>query len=273
MVHKFDDFYMHNLTLSITLRCTLKCKLCSVSAPYFSNPPHYSFDELKESIDAYFVVVPSVKHITITGGEPLLHQELSRILDYLIDNYGNRIHEMEIITNGTIEPSEGLLKACSRFSNFYWMIDDYGHQLSIKVKDIEEKLKKNNIKFKTRIYHGDEPYYGGWVDFGDLRRKLFTQEDIEERFSRCAFPQKMKFCFSLSGGKLYPCQKQRVCMQMGVIPENPHECINLLDKTISIQEKRDRIKAIQNSKSLSACAYCNGFSDDSERFIPAEQLY
>ncbi|WP_313563067.1 radical SAM protein [Ruminiclostridium cellobioparum] len=272
MTYKFDDFYMKNLTLSITLRCTLKCRLCSVSAPYFSDPPHFSLDELKESIDAYFIVVPFVKHITITGGEPLVHQQIHKIVDYLIDNYSNRIQEMEIITNGTIEPNKELLQACSRFSNLYWMIDDYGHELSNKVRCVEEKLQKNGIKFKTRIYYGKESYYGGWVNFGDLKKKLFTQIEIEERFSKCAFPQKMNFCFSLSGGKLYPCQKQRVCIQMGVISENPNECINLLDTSISIQEKRDRIKAIQNSKSLSACAYCNGFNDDSERFIPAEQL-
>ena len=70
--------------LTITHRCTLKCKLCGAYSPYYSNPkPHWSLSQLKLYTDKYFEIVDYVEKMTISGGEPLLHPDLGKLVEYL----------------------------------------------------------------------------------------------------------------------------------------------------------------------------------------------
>lgn len=87
--------------LTITHRCTLKCKLCGAYSPYYLPTPHWTFDKLKIYIDSYFNIVDYVEKFTISGGEPLLHPELSQIIEYM-HKFSNQFNILEIITNGTI---------------------------------------------------------------------------------------------------------------------------------------------------------------------------
>ena len=37
-------------SMYITLRCTLKCKLCAAYVPCYDNPPHFSTDYIERSL-------------------------------------------------------------------------------------------------------------------------------------------------------------------------------------------------------------------------------
>lgn len=81
---------LSNTTLVVTFRCNLKCKL------YYSNPkPHWSLSQLKLYTDKYFEIVDYVEKMTISGGEPLLHPDLGKLVEYLC-TYGDRIHEDDL---------------------------------------------------------------------------------------------------------------------------------------------------------------------------------
>ena len=43
--------------------------------------------------------------MTISGGEPLLHPDLGKLVEYLC-TYGDRIGLLEFITNGTMIPKD-----------------------------------------------------------------------------------------------------------------------------------------------------------------------
>ena len=90
---------LSNTTLVVTFRCNLNCKLCAVSAPYYKEPPHYSVELLKKSIDRYFEAVDHVDKFTVNGGEPLVHPQIAEIMDYAL-KYIDRMDMLEIITNG-----------------------------------------------------------------------------------------------------------------------------------------------------------------------------
>ena len=129
-----------------------------------------------------------------------------------------------------------------------------------------------DIPYNIRKNNSDIAYCDGWVDYGvSARKRLFTQQEIEKRYSKCAYPNKLHFCFNIVEGKMFPCAPARRCYQLEVV-NNYDEYIDLFDNTISIEEQRAKIQSIYNGKSLEACAYCNGLCEDSERFVPAEQI-
>lgn len=257
--------------LTSTLKCTLKCKLCCTFSPYYDPAPHFSYELLCKTIDKYFQIVNHVDKFTISGGEPFLHEDLHKIIEK-VSEYFSQIKTFEIITNGTIFPQKKLIDTIKRYKyKITIMIDDYG-KLSTQVNGISRVFSENSINFRIRNYYGDNPHCGGWVDFTDFIQKHFTREDIEAKFNKCAYPKELQFCFSTMNGEIHPCTPSRRCMELGIIPKNDREYINLFDETITIEEQKQKFFDILNMKSLTACAYCNGLCEDSERFMPAEQL-
>ncbi|MEL7661268.1 radical SAM protein [Acetobacterium wieringae] len=257
--------------LTSTLRCSLKCKLCCTFSPYYDPAPHFHSKYIEKEIVKYFEIVNHVEKFTISGGEPFLHEELYLIVDK-ISLYFGQIGVLEIITNGTIYPSDELIRVLIKYKDkMTIMIDDYG-ALSNKITNIRSLFDEKGIDYRVRNYNGDNLHCGGWVDFRDLSRKHFSNEEIQTKYEKCAYPGKLQFCFSIMNGEIHPCIPSRRCMELGIIAKNKEEYIDLFDGSISIEEQKQKFYNILNGKSLTACAYCNGLCDDSERFVPAEQL-
>lgn len=265
-------FVMHHVTISPSRRCNLNCKLCGTGSPYYINPKIISLDRLKETVDRFFLIASYVEKFSISGGEPLLYKDLPLYVDYL-SGYGERIGTLEIVTNGTIVPSEALLESLMRLrTRFCFIIDNYGLKLSKKVDEIDKLLATKGIPYRILNYTQTDTYYNGWVDFGDLSvKKLHTKEEIEEHCGKCAHSQKLKWCFPTIDGLMYPCPPAQRCVELGSV-NNYNEYIDLFDDALSVEDQRQKIQAIYSGKSLEACAWCNGLREDSQRFMPAEQL-
>lgn len=265
------EFRMKRGGIIITYKCNLKCKLCAAYSPYYEKPPHFSYESLALSIDKFFSIVSHVDKFVVSGGEPLIHNELDKIMRHLL-MYSNQIGIIEIITNGTIVPNNNFMKVIDGCKKISFLIDDYGKDLSTKVNELEKVLSKNDVFYSVRNYNGINAHCNGWVDFGDFTQKWFTQEDIDTIFSKCAIPQKMNFCFTIKNGEIHPCAPSYRCMELKIIPKNGNEYIDLMDENTTLQEQREKLLSIQNYTSLTACKYCNGMCEDSPRFSPAEQL-
>ncbi len=263
---------MYQTGIVLTMACDLKCRLCSNYAPYYTHPEYYSIGFLKEMMARYFAVVPHVRKLMVSGGEPLLHPALGELVEE-IKKYRDRIDTFGIITNGTIVPNEGLLKAVDGFGcHFHFLIDNYGPELSVKTEEIDALLTARGIDHIVRNYTETDPHCGGFIDFGDLSvRRAETEEDARRMFEKCAYPQKYHFSFDLIGGAMYPCGPCRRCKELG-IADDYSEYIDLFDDALTPEEQREKIRAIYQKTSLKACAYCDGMRDDSQRFRPAQQL-
>ena len=78
-------------------KCNLRCKFCDTKSSYV-NGTEQSIDEIISEIKKY----PSLHHVTITGGEPLLQKNtiflIKRILE---ENY-----KIQIETNGSLDISK-----------------------------------------------------------------------------------------------------------------------------------------------------------------------
>jgi len=265
-----EKIRMSNVSLVITLRCSLKCKLCTAFAPYYKEPPHFSFETLKKSVERYFDLVEYVDKFTINGGEALMHKNLADIVD-LLSNYIDRIGMLEFLTNGTIVPNEQVLKSLSFSPKVNIMINNYGDNLSVKIPEIVSAFEKYGIAYRLRDQNEDKKYCGGWVDISDVSLKQRSEEATKELFSHCVYPTAFK-CFAIFGDKAYICGQYLWCKTNGIIPDNPDEYVDFSDAcTLTPEEQIEKIKHFFD-KPRKSCDFCNGFCPESPRFTPAEQL-
>ncbi len=261
---------LSNTTLVVTFRCNLKCKLCAVSAPYYKEPPHYSVELLKKSIDRYFEAVDHVDKFTVNGGEPLVHPQIAEIMDYAL-KYIDRMDMLEIITNGSIAPSKELAQVLQKSEKVDILIDDYGKELSKNVDKMIGIFEEYHIKYRRRKYYGSDAHLGGWVDLSNISLKDRSEEDTAQIYKNCAYPGPFH-CFVLMGGKAYICGVYKRCVSEGVIPDIEDEYVDFLNDSWNPEVTKKKIANFYNRKFFSACKYCSGFCPDSERFAPAEQL-
>ncbi|WP_312811722.1 radical SAM protein [Sedimentibacter sp.] len=264
---------LYHSGLTVTQRCTLRCKLCAGYSPYYNPQPHYSFERLSEILKRYFAIVDYVQKFTITGGEPFLHEELDKILIETI-KYRKQFGMIEIITNGTLFPSEKLKAVLEKYATkdgcITLLVDHYG-ELSKKIYELEQYFNKKDINHKIRIYYGENAHCGGWVNFGDFSKKLIFESQIIEKFEKCAIPSKLNYCLTIKNGEMHPCTFSHRIMELNLIERNKDEYIDLFDNN-TLEQQKEKILHLFNIKSLSACAYCNGMHDNSIRYVPAEQL-
>jgi MoaA/NifB/PqqE/SkfB family radical SAM enzyme len=265
------DLQMKMVMLVITYRCNLKCRLCTSGSPYFDVPPHYTLKDLKPVISRIFELSSHVTQITTSGGETFLHPELPQIIDF-VTQFTNQYDRQELITNATIIPNDEIIDSCKRSGKIVVLVDDYGPKLSTNREAVVKKLNDAGITYRVRKYYGDDAYCGGWVDLRDLSKKLFNQQDTDKRFGECIYPRNFNFCFPISDGIMHPCGVARRCYMENAVPHDELQYVDLMSEVTTLEQKREQIRALQNTKTLKACAYCNGFSADSPRFLPAEQL-
>lgn len=258
-------------TLCVTQRCTLKCKLCLAFSPYYENPKDVTVDDARKILDTYFKIVDAVDIFNVTGGEPLLNKKLVQIMKLLYD-YKNQVNKsIDLVTNGTLEFSEDLLSLLSANSDkTRVIISDYG-VLSTKLQNVINSLEKYKILYRVAKLHGDDLYYGGWIDFRNHSQQHFTIEDRDEQGRRCI--HRVGRYFVIDNGELHGCSRSFWRTLQGIIPKVKGEYVDLLDDSIPLEEKRADLANLAALNSGTSCAYCLGLTNDRERFYPAEQLH
>lgn len=79
------------------------------------NEEDMPLDIAKKSADVFFSKYDCVGEFVLIGGEPLLYKNLIEIVEYIGSKYGSKIILFSITTNGTIIPSDELIKICMRY--------------------------------------------------------------------------------------------------------------------------------------------------------------
>ena len=118
--------------------CNLRCSYCDTK--YSFDNPIYKEESVDEIID--YVNKQNIKNITITGGEPLLQEDIKELLIKLSEKNYN----IEIETNGSIN-----IKALASIKNISFTLDyKLPTSLMEKFMDIDNYnyiSKKDSIKF------------------------------------------------------------------------------------------------------------------------------
>ena len=94
------DRPLKSLRLSVTDRCNLRCQYCMPEEDYVWLPREdvFTFEEMA-TLAGYFSDM-GVDKVRLTGGEPLLRRNLSRLVRLLL--HDRRITEIALTTNGIL---------------------------------------------------------------------------------------------------------------------------------------------------------------------------
>ena len=259
--------------VSVTTFCTLKCKNCTAYMPYIEKPCHLPFEELIIGADLYFKSIDYVGRFRILGGEPLVYPDLTKYIEYIGENYRDRIGELCIVTNGTIIPDSQLLSLAEKYHLTFFVSNYKKSGSHIATEDKYEKilrlLENHNIKY----YFSDNQK---WLHLGSPKElsKNEGYSSLADKFSDCRH-----YCRSIVEDKLFICATWAFAY-LGSIYRDPIDqligkgIIDLREFGIVSKEERfykwfeyDVLMNIPNGF-IDFCKYCNGFGSKNTHFVP-----
>ena len=232
------------ITFCITTKCSLKCKDCGSLIPDFNCKEHIdmSLDEFKQSLDKVCDAAAKIRRFVILGGEPLLHKDLSVMIDHAAQK--ENIDVVEIITNGTMIPGEAVLTAIEKHNKkAYLYISNYAVNKDLlprlKHEEIKSLLKLHNIKLQMVDVMG-------WLKEFSFSKEASDFETTKARYKKCH----CSHCTQLFNSKIYVCSKASSAIELGLVDVDDY-----IDIKNSKDLKQDFIK-FYDKDYLKACEYC-----------------
>lgn len=253
------------INVSLTERCTLNCKHCSIMTSYIKNKVDYELEKKLQDIHTLFKKVDYVRVLGIVGGEPFLYKQLWEYIEE-ISCYREKIGEIGIVTNGTLIPEDKVLLALKKH-NIYVTISWYPDVVP-NLHCIREKLISKLEEFGVRYIcvKADR-----WVDYmcSDIKRKSKTEELIDF-FSLCHTQ-----CRLLESGKIYYCATGKFMERaIDFEKEDTNNIYNLCTDVNCDLWKRELIEfdnGYSNDGYIKACKYCNGDIGINENYVEIAQ--
>ncbi len=264
---KQQEVYISLCQISLTERCSLKCKKCAHGCFNVPNTKEdLSMEMVKKSADSFFKKVDYINEFVLIGGEPLLYKNLPLVIDYIGQKYRDKMNIFSITSNGTIMPSNELLKTMKKH-NVLYRISNYSAslpQLKDKYQMLTNKLEENMIQCSIQSEDSEWMDYG----FGDVNRNA-TPNELIDVFDKCGIP-----CKEIRGSKLYYCVMARS------VSENLHMNVgeeDFLDlEKLKGEEGRKELLEFSLGYSdkgyLDMCNYCNGADAKNHPIPAAEQV-
>ena len=188
-----------------------------------------------------------VNRLKILGGEPFVCQStLIKVLEYL-KNHQDAFTEAQIITNGTIMPSEDCLKAIKDTPKLKIVFSNYG-ELSSRLNEFSKLCEAEGVAYDIV---GDDT----WWDFGGMKFRDEKESKTQHRFDGC---YSRRQCTSLYRGKLYVCPRQAHAIRLGLVPEDDFETVDLMSPEFDDSGKLHDaiINLVDRKKRISSCSYC-----------------
>jgi hypothetical protein len=237
--------------------------------------PDMTLDEERAILDALFATVDRVGTLHLSGGgEPFLHPRLAEMTEVAFE-YADKFDRFMLFTNCTVKPSAELLEVIGRYKErLIIQVSRYGVKAE-REAEILSVFEASGAKLKVEKYYGDDQSFGGWVDFGTWESRGRTPDDLTEIFQNCAVTRDMRGNWRTRDGKVHWCSRSQRGMELGLMPDNRTDYVDLLEASETREAKREKFRVIAENKSLLACDYCSGeqgTSDISKRFQAAEQI-
>lgn len=248
----------------ITSRCTLNCKNCNMFVCYAKEKKDITLDRLKKNFDIFFDSVDYVYEYTLLGGEPFLHKDIVAIITYLGEVYGNRIGQINLISNGTVIPTDDMMKMMRKYSVTVH-ISDYTNTIDYAdvLNRVIECMRENSIEYY--VIPNNE-----WKDV------VFPNEGYIVNSPR----EHMRLCghstHSVADGKLYWCDPAFAAECFLGFESEEDDYLDL-DKNKKNNSKYEATLNIMkyllgdvNERGyMSICQKCAGVGSDNNRIVPA----
>lgn len=249
------------LHTSVTTRCTLKCLKCNMFMPYYDAPGDMSCEQLKTEFDMLFEHIDYVYNYEFLGGEAFLNKDLNDILSYLFENYGERIAQVGIITNGTIIPDEDIWELLKKY-RVYLSISDYTATVPYteRLERFISCAEEHGIRYKVlRSLQ--------WKDFG-FPEQPCSYNNVRQHMLCCG-----PVFHGYNDGRLYYCHVSWGAEQCGLIKLDCDDYIDLkqIDKNdfFGKQQLAKYSLGEWDRGYVSMCKLCAGCGNDNNNIISA----
>ncbi|MDE7435602.1 MAG: 4Fe-4S cluster-binding domain-containing protein [Lachnospiraceae bacterium] len=240
------------LNVIISNYCNLACKECSALMPYFSKKEYIVSNEIIEDLERLFDCIDACATADVIGGEPLLHPELDKIIEFLIEQ--KKLNQIRIVSNGTVLIKEEWLKIFSH-PKVKMVISDYGY--IVKMAALVKQLEVNKINF-------DIMSNMRWIKTGRPEYMGKSEEDLEGEYYVC---DNGLNCKTIMSGKFFGCGRSaRLWALRKYNSENDYR-----DLGDNEELNREAVWDILNLKRMDACNYCN-IAREEEYVQPGKQI-
>lgn len=239
-----NKFYVSNIDIVITERCSLKCKDCANLMQYYQRPVNADHDLLFKSMDRLMSCIDKLYEFRILGGDPFMNKKMYEVVNKLVE-YKN-LEQVVVYTNATILP-KGENFECLKNKKVRLQITNYG-EMSRKHDELVKLCEENNILCVTERVKK-------WQDVGTIKFEQKTEKQLKNLFDNCCANNLLTFLH----GKLFRCPTAAHGTNLRAIPDDPKDIVDLSNDKISLKETKDQLMNFYyNKKFITACSYCKG---------------
>ncbi len=257
-----------NFVYETNTSCTLRCKECHSYMPYFTKDTQYmsNFETFKKELDKLLKAVDILPSFRFQGGETLLVKDLAKMVEYACSK--KQIQHIQIISNGTIIPSEELLYAMKN-PKVLLSLSDYSINESIKNKlkydEILKLCRENGVNAKHWLTKaGDKWVARVVIKNNDSRNSELAIKNLRD--CRC-----MSTVVMLFKGKLHICPAAvyfATTTPDFIIPDG--EVVDILNTPQKLLNKQ--IKEFANKDVFYLCGRCDTTAKNGITYQPGVQL-
>lgn len=267
-VYLHDRAFVPTIQISLTERCTLKCRKCAHACFAVDNRTveDMPLEMVFQSADAFFSKADFVRDFVLIGGEPLLYQRLPEAISYIGERYRKQIGKLYITTNGTVLPNEDVLKMCKKY-DLIVNISNYSAELP-HLKDHYKRLTGLLERNGVECLLGKEDRI--WMDYGfDFVDRRGTPEELIQVFDACKTP-----CREVRGNRLYYCVMARsVSENLGFhVGQDDYLDLTALTGENGKKVLTEFTLGYSQKGYLDMCNHCNGAEAQNYPIPAAEQL-
>lgn len=267
LLEEIDNFYnkqkmnLPQLQFSVTTRCTLRCRNCNAYVPFFGkNVPHVELspEEFAGDLRVLEKAVSAVRRFMLLGGEPLIHGRFFEILELAAKCHLFGI--VEVVTNGTLLPSEEVLRVAAAHRNkIFFHVSNYSVNSELLAHLRHEEL------FCLLKQHGVAYQMARdlvWTEEPPLRDVPMDRQDALKVFEKCW----MKRTLEVKRGRIAICPKASSAYELGVADMSaPCEVVDLRAGS----DVREELINFYSKPYFDVCRRCIRPDGD---VMPAEQL-
>ena len=241
----------------ITSYCSLHCRWCSASIPYYEHKYHIDKDLLHAQTMSYLEAIDGVERFRLLGGEPFLHPDLAFIMRPLVES--DKVQKVCLVTSGTVIPKDPEVLELLKNPKVLVDVSNYG-AVNNRLDEILEMERQGLCHVAVDTV--DQWFVPNHV-YDD---KGLTDEQVAERYHTCG-----DYCHVIRDGKLFYCGEAFHIANIPDSPVIPSDYVDLMDPTLSIEERRRQINDLifKRNPTMHACSRCVGSFVQKDRFLVA----
>lgn len=186
-VKKAEDI---QVAFHIVDHCNLNCQMCNKFSPLAKEKFVMADGIIKDAYRLAEITGRKIRRIVITGGEPLLHPELEKILEGMHKAFPEC--EIQLQTNGIklMEKTDSFFKLCQKTNTFMWITQ---YPISFNYSEIISRCERNQVRTKWAV-EGEKSSWKFSIDVDGNQKKYMT-----------LFCWMHGNCINVLNGKMYPC--------------------------------------------------------------------